>query len=142
MLGLRSEMPSYWTACHVGVTARVEVIFTQRHAIVNRIQSTMVSIGGDIHRIDTIMLDDCLWLVPNWIDNFEEKYSVPERIIRLSPFELEATAERAADFILHRPLPVSLLFGQPTKAQLEEYEIRFRPDIKFIIPLDERHGGI
>jgi hypothetical protein len=80
-----------------------------------QIFKTFVTTGGGIHKADTIRHDGKLWLVPNWLDTPDGKWTMPTRIIRMdtlphAPFGVD-------QFVLNDPLPKSLSMSAPRNNQ-------------------------
>lgn len=100
-----------------------------------KLLKTMVTLEGDIIRVDTIEHEGKLWLVPGWIDSPSEGWSSPERIILLDELPHQRMAPgNPADWVLNCPMPKAVFAGQIPKQSPYRFVVLERPDIKFHIP--------
>ena len=101
-----------------------------------KILKTLVFFSGDpelqgqICAMDTIEFEGKMWLVPEWLDNREEGFSYPARIILLDTLPHEKSKSPLEDFLLTDPLPKAVFDGQvPPESELD-YVVVERPDIQ------------
>lgn len=103
-----------------------------------KVYTTKVLLDDGISHFDTIEYEGGRWLVPGWIDSQSEGWSMPERIIRVDLLPGgKAGASSAADFLLHDPIPRSLLNGQIPKELEGRVSVIELPDIRIYIPRGE-----
>ncbi len=101
-----------------------------------KILKTLVYFSGDLEfqgqicAMDTIEFEGKMWLVPVWLDNREEGFSYPARIILLDTLPHEKSRSPLEDFLLTDPLPKAVFDGQvPPESELD-YVVVERPDIQ------------
>ena len=92
--------------------------------------------GGTISSIDVIEHENMLWLVPSWLDNLEEGWTAPARIICLSLLPHQKAQFGEADFLVNGLLPISVFEGQIPPELEKQYVVRQLPDIQF--PLEKK----
>jgi hypothetical protein len=87
--------------------------------------------GGELWKCDVIEHEGDLWLVPTWLENKDEGWMTPARIVRLTGLQFQTTAEGSwmGDYVLNEPIPKSLFEGRPPE-QGEKYVVVERPDIR------------
>ena len=86
-----------------------------------------------------IDFEGAIWLVPKWLSFPNEKYTKPERMIRLDQFQFEKFDPpvtgpgpfAGADFGVNSTLPKSLFFGEVTQPLKKKYVVLIQPDLTF-----------
>jgi hypothetical protein len=92
---------------------------------------------GKIYRVDTIDYEGAFWLVPEWLDNPEEGWTMPARIICLDGLIHQETPPGAVfEFVLNTGIPKSVFDGQIPIG--DKYVVIHRPNIK--IPLQNENS--
>ena len=99
---------------------------------------------GQLGLCGAVEYEGAVWLVPTWLPNHAEKYTTPERMIRLDQFRYDhfdppATGPgpfAGADFAIRDPLPKELFHDELTEKLKAQYVVLDKPDAKF------RVGGI
>lgn len=84
--------------------------------------------------MDTIEFEGKMWLVPEWLDNREEGFSHPTRIILLDNLPHQKSASPNEDFLLSDPLPKAVFDGHVPPESEFDYVVLERPDIKLRDP--------
>lgn len=102
----------------------------------SKLRATAVAVGRDILTVDTIEHEGLLWLVPNWTERPDLKLMRPERIILLSTLRHSPHGDLAHDYVLHDPLPKSLLYGPNPKSAGPQYVVEMHPEILVPVPDD------
>jgi hypothetical protein len=102
-----------------------------------RILVTMVGVGDDLKRVDTIEYKRGLWLVPSWIEHSTEGYRSPARIIRIDLLQHQPAPEGyRANLVLNAPIPKPVFDGAAHTLEGVEYEVAERPDIRYPLSAD------
>ena len=88
-----------------------------------KIMKTLVTLidldaQGQMLDVDTIEHEGKLWLVPEWIDTLDGKWTKPTRIICLAGLPVEkGTPQTGVDYVLQFPMTKAILNGQaPTES--------------------------
>jgi len=72
--------------------------------------------------MDALVLDDELWLVPEWIDNYPTVgFSRPARMIRATLLPRSGSLDEP---VIDTAIPKAVFFGKPGKG----FEVQFLPD--------------
>lgn len=88
-----------------------------------------------IYMADTIEYEGKMWLVPEWLEAPSEGWKTPERIVCLDGFPHQKVESGVpADFVLNKPIPKDVLYGQIPKQSKYASLVIMRPDIKVSIP--------
>lgn len=100
-----------------------------------KILTVSFSIEGEasIKQGPAIDLEGMLWLISGWVQNQEEGYAIPKRLIALDPFRLQRFQKTTpfGDAASNLPIPKGL-FDYPIPSQLEgKFPVLEEPDIKF-----------
>jgi hypothetical protein len=103
-----------------------------------RIWTAMVGAGSDIFTVDVIEHEGKKWLVPLWLDNTDEGWSTPARIILLDLLKHQhVPSGKPADYILNDPVPINLLEADQDQSPIAiGYVVVHRPEIR--LPLSAR----
>jgi hypothetical protein len=102
------------------------------------IRKAMVPSADGLFECDALELDGLLWLVPDWLQNVEEGWMMPERMIRLTgavPYQATPGGP-FGDYIVNDPIPADVLEGKGAKAGEVQFEVVERPNIRI------RTGGV
>lgn len=107
-----------------------------------KILQTFVATSGDVEtqgtifKMDTIEHEGKLWLVPQWLENREEGWMTPARIILLDVLQHEdiRDSKLPADYNLNYPIPKAVLDGKTEEQSATEYVVVELPGIKVPIP--------
>lgn len=88
--------------------------------------------SGKIYMGDAIIHEGKPWVVTGWIENKDEKWRIPERIICFAGHPHQHTPNGAfGDYVLSQPLPHKL-FDLAAQAQKgSKFPVLDRPDIRF-----------
>ena len=92
--------------------------------------------GAEILEMNAIEFEGQLWLVPEWLENQDERWSTPTRIIALDPSQYQGSSS-SGRYIVSRPIPKSVLAGRVPPELAGRYRVVERPDIR--IPWPEGH---
>jgi len=95
-----------------------------------KIFTTMVTIGNEIHTMDTIEYEGQFWLVPEWLSRQELEFEIPMRIVCLSTLPHQKSSG-AVNFVLNVPIPKAVLDGHVPPELAGAYIVIERPDIRF-----------
>ena len=103
-----------------------------------KILRTMIGAGdesGQILIMDTIVYEDKLWLVPEWLSPPDGGWQTPERIVCIHGLQYQDMSESQmpADYLLTYPVPKSVLDGETDTVEGRKYVVVERPDIRFQI---------
>jgi len=87
------------------------------------ITATLGIVGCEgVHEMDALVLDDELWLVPEWIDNYPTVgFSRPARMIRATLLPRSGSLDEP---VIDTAIPKAVFFGKPGKG----FEVQFLPD--------------
>ena len=84
---------------------------------------------GALFQCDVIEWEGALWLVPAWLENPDEGWMTPSRIIQIDGLKFQRTPGGPfGDYIINEPVPKSVLEGRPNESGKEIVVIE-RPDI-------------
>jgi len=103
-----------------------------------QILRTMTGAGddsGNIEIMDTILYEDKLWLVPEWLSPPDGGWQTPKRIVCIHDLQYQdmSDSEMPADYLLTYPVPKSVLDGETDIVEGRKYVVVERPDIRFQI---------
>jgi hypothetical protein len=91
------------------------------------VYSARVVIGSAMTKADAIEHEGKLWLVPNWLDTPDGKWTMPTRIVRFDNLPHSDLRGRSQiDFVLDGPMPKELFDArtpQPPVAGIEYHEL-------------------
>jgi hypothetical protein len=82
---------------------------------------------GSIWQIDVIDYQGEPWLVPMWLQNKDEGWMKPARIIRMRGHRYQEESEEFG-YVLNEPLPKAVLEGRQPKGG--SFEVIEQPDIR------------
>jgi hypothetical protein len=95
-----------------------------------------VTIAGEvyeIHTVDVIEHEGQFWLVPEWLDSPDRKWTKPARIVSLATIQHQ-TMRGPIGFVVNDPIPKSVLFGQPSPEEASRFVIVEAPEIQLPHP--------
>lgn len=72
---------------------------------------TLVGVGSETMVCDSIIFEDCAYLVPSWLENLEEGWKTPEIAIRVSKEHLQDSGQPNLDKVLKYPIPRDVFYG-------------------------------
>lgn len=99
------------------------------------ILKTMLTTGGKILTMDTIVYEGEPWLVPDWILSPDDKRIRPLRIIALRTMAHQPTHKSSGwDFVVTHPVPKSVLLGHPPEGKEKLFVIHENPEIWVLNP--------
>jgi hypothetical protein len=81
--------------------------------------------------VDTIVYEDKLWLVPEWLDIRGLGVSMPVRIVRLDGLEYEPDPGAGCDYVLRHSMPTSVFYGRIPPPPDSPYCVIEHPNIQF-----------
>lgn len=86
--------------------------------------------------LDTISWQGSLWLVPGWLPAQTAGYRKPVRAIRplLLRYEVAAQSQRGEDYVLSDAIPRTILDGEVTLLDGDDFEIVEAPEFESPIP--------
>lgn len=87
-----------------------------------------------IFSVDTIEYQGSFWLVPEWIDNPEQRWTMPARIICLDGLIHQRTSWESGEFVLNGGIPKDVFDGQIPPG--DKYVVIERPNIRIPYPTD------
>ena len=101
-----------------------------------KIRRTMIGAGdesGQILIMDTIVYEDKLWLVPEWLSSPDGGWQTPKRIVCIHGLQHDDMSDSPmpADYLLTYPVPKSVLDGETDTAEGHKYLVIEHPDIRF-----------
>lgn len=82
-------------------------------------------------RCDVIEHEGKLWLVPEWLENPIEGWSIPARIIQLDTLNYATTSLKGAQYQLRDPIPTAILEGRDLPSPDSEYIVEERPQLRY-----------
>ena len=101
-----------------------------------QILRTMTGAGDDsgaIVLMDTILYEDKLWLVPEWLSPQDGGWQTPVRIVCIHGLQYEdiSDSKMQGDYLLTYPVPKSVLDGETDTVEGHKYTVIERPEIRF-----------
>jgi hypothetical protein len=92
-----------------------------------------IIVAADVHEIhicDVISHEGQFWLVPEWLDSQDGKWTKPARIVPLATMPHQQ-GTGYPEFVVNDPIPKSVLFGRPSPEEAHKFAIVEYPEIVF-----------
>jgi hypothetical protein len=107
-----------------------------------RILKTMIAVGNEILKCDTIVYKEKLWLAPFWFENIVEKYKFPARIIRMDTLEYDKIPQGYGDvdFYIKNPIPKDVLDHLCPIRKDSGFEVIDHPDIRISTQPEDQYS--
>jgi hypothetical protein len=102
------------------------------------ILTTMMTVSdtgkAEIFAADTIKYQNKFWIVPTWLEEPNEGWKMPERIVCLENLPHQKGNFPGYHFVLTHPIPKEILYDHIPIELAHKYVVIMRPDIKVSIP--------
>ena len=89
---------------------------------------------------DAILLEGALWCVSQWLENLDEGYRIPERLIRprKARYDLPEGSQdlglHQVDYVLSDSLPRAVVEGRARPEEATGFLVKEAPDLRFPVP--------
>ena len=97
------------------------------------VYQAQIIVAADIHDIrmcDVIEHAGQFWLVPEWLDSQDGKWTKPARIVSLATLPHQRS-KSYPEFVVNDAIPASVLFGRPSLEEARQFGVVDFPEIVF-----------